>query len=464
MNIPYWVIIYLLPTVGFLLALLLVVHLLRERKSPSSTLAWLLGIFFVPYVGVPLYLILGGRKMKRMAGRKKNLSRMNIPPPLSAGDTAAEWPASTVDGLFPVRPDNFGNVLMTGEEAYAHLVEMIEHARTSIDITTFILGRDATGDALLDLLTRKAAEGVKVRLLLDALGSYGVKRRHLAKFDEAGGRYAFFMPMLHLPFRGRANLRNHRKMVIADYKTAIIGGTNLANEYMGPPNDIPRWRDISICVRGPVVNDACDVFLSDWAFASGEKPDKRPCAEFYAESNDGFHMQLAPSGPDVNGDPLYEALLTCIFNASKSLWIATPYFIPDEMLLKALCIAAKRGVDVRIIVPHKSNHRLADIVRHCYLRELHEAGASIHLFNKGMLHGKAIIIDGSTAVIGSMNMDMRSFFLNYEIALFIHSAQKMRLLEEWMLQAMRESVKGGEKSPFYMEIVEGVSRLLAPLL
>ena len=463
MTILSWLTLQLLPMLGFLLAILLVFRLLRERRSPSSTLAWLLVTFLVPYVGVPLYLIFGGRKMKRMAARKVDLPRANGATQ-TADITADTDSVSTVDGLFPVRPGNDVTVLMTGEEAYSSLVDMVEHAHTSIAITTFILGRDTTGDALLDLLCRKAAEGVHVRLLLDALGSRAVTKRHLARLADAGGNYAFFMPMLHLPFRGRANLRNHRKMLIVDNKTAIIGGMNLANNYMGPRGDIQRWRDISLQVRRPVVGDMYDIFRSDWAFASGEELDSHRSAGADDMSAEGFRLQVAPSGPDVNGDPLHETMLTSIFKARRRLWAVTPYFIPDEMLLKALCIAAKRGVDVRIIVPRVSNHRLADIVRRSYLREVQEAGASVYYFGEGMLHGKAIIIEGSTAVIGSINMDVRSFFLNYEVALFIHSAKGMRLLNAWMRQVMRASVEGVERSPFFVEIVEGVSRLFAPLL
>jgi cardiolipin synthase A/B len=461
--IPPWFFIHLLPTIGFLLALVLVANLLRERRPPASTIAWLLGIALIPYVGVPLYLMVGGRKIKRMAARKKHLTRS------VAGNGSPDIPAppglvSVSPGLFPVRGGNDISLLLTGEETYASLVGMIDGAASSIDVTTFILGKDSTGGAILDLLTKKAAEGVSVRLLLDSLGSHAITRRHLARFRDAGGKYAFFMPMLHLPFRGHANLRNHRKMVLVDGATAILGGMNIADEYMGPPDGAPMWRDLAVRVRGEIVDDLAEIFRSDWEFASGERLETPPRSGTDAASGAGIPMQLVPSGPDVIGDPLYDAVLEGIFGVSKRLWIVTPYFIPDEMLMKALLIAAKRGIDVRIVIPRVSNHPLADVIRASYLRELDEAGVTIHLFNGGMLHAKAVIFDDSRAMIGSVNMDVRSFFLNYEIALFIHSAEEVGYLEAWMRSLIRESVDESGESPMLMEIVEGVSRLAAPLL
>ena len=175
-------------------------------------------------------------------------------------------------------------------------------------------------------------------------------------------------------------------------------------------------------------------------------------------------LELVPSGPDVAGDPLYESVLTAIFKAQRRVWIVTPYFIPDEMLLKAICIAAKRGLDVRIVVPLVSNHPLADLVRRSYLREAQESGVKICNFTPGMMHGKVILVDEALAIVGSMNMDMRSFFLNFEIALFIFNEKMVRELDGWITNIVRQSVLGIKKANMAVAFFEGAARLLAPLL
>jgi cardiolipin synthase len=462
MNIV-WIIIHFLPTLGFVLALLLMVRLLREERSPSSTLAWLLGMFLVPYIGVPLYVLIGGRKMKRMADRKKSLSPPVLESPLEK-DLQQQKISLGVDGLLPVRGKNQLIWLPTGEDVYRYLINTIENAKKSIHITTFILGNDATGKSIIQSLTRKAGEGIEVCLLLDALGSFNISDRFLADFKAAGGKYAFFMPMIHLPFRGRANLRNHRKMVLIDHETAILGGMNLAHEYMGPVPDPKRWVDISLAVKGSIVQDFYTVFQSDWKFAAHEDLPFVLDTSASSGGDDNLSLQLVPSGPDIAGDPLYDTIITCLFTARKRIWIVTPYFIPDEMMVKALCVAGRRGVDVRVIVPNISNHRLADLVRTGYLRQIQEAGAKIFRYKPVMMHGKLIIIDESPGIIGSVNMDMRSFFLNYEIALFIYSNSIVKQLDSWVHGLMNESDAGVKEGKNRIGLFEGIGRLFAPLL
>lgn len=464
MKMKYsWLFPHFLTILGFILAFVLLLNLLRERRSPSTTIAWLLAIFLVPYVGVPLYIMFGGRKMKKMAGKK---AMMPLPEKDSSSSTTDHRPfiRETRDVPFPLRNGNSVEQILTGEDAYWRLMTALKNAQKSIFITTFILGKDATGTAIVNLLAQKAREGVDVCLLLDALGSRTITDRFLADFTQAGGKHAFFMHMLHLPFRGRANLRNHRKIVIIDSETAILGGMNLASEYMGGQKDSRRWQDLSISVQGPIVDDLATVFYSDWQFATQMDIAVESNAQEMVNTDDAVSLQLVPSGPDVNGDPLYEMILASIFAARKRIWIVTPYFIPDEMLLKALGIAARQNVDVRIIVPLMSNHRLADLIRRTYLRQLEADGVKIYQFRPGMLHGKLILIDDSTGITGSANMDMRSMFLNYEIAVFIYSDNQIRRLDEWVERLMRESDVTLKKASVFVDYLEGIARLLSPLL
>ena len=456
MKLP-WTILHFGPIVGFVLALLLVVYLVRQERPPSSTIAWFLAILLVPYVGVPLYIMLGGRKMRGMAGRKPSL-----PGHSDRRQRSGEALSGAGEGLFPLRAGNSAELLRTGEQAYRSLMDAIASARRSICITTFLLGRDETGRAILDALADKARQGVAVYLLMDAIGSRKASARFLSGYRAAGGSYASFMPMLHLPFRGRANLRNHRKLVLVDGQSAIVGGMNLAREYMGPPTRGPRWRDLSMVVRGPAVADLGLVFRSDWEFASSQPLELPPVKT--SDPAGGLSLQVMPSGPDVEGDFVYDHILTGVFNAQKRIWIVTPYFIPDDPLTKALCIAARRGLDVRVVVPAVSNHRLADLVRRGFLREVQEAGGTVWLFKPGMLHAKVILLDDSVSVLGSMNMDMRSLFLNYEIALIVHSQETAGQLADWVDEAVQDSQKGVREAAVGVQLLEGVCRLLSPLL
>lgn len=448
------------PLVGFVFALILLVHLLRQRRSPASTIAWVLGIFLLPVVVVPFYMVFGGRKASRMTRRKDALPRVGD---LPGRPTEGEQLAERADGLFPRRDGNELGLLATGQGAFRAVLDLIESARESVHVATFILGRDETGKAIVEALTRKAADGLEVRLLLDAVGCRKVRKRMLAPLKAAGGRYAFFMPMLHMPFHGRANLRNHRKIVLIDRQCAVIGGMNLAEEYMGPRRGRDRWEDLSLSVRGPVVSDIYTVFSSDWQFAAGKALPPME-AEAAWPAADGIPLQLLPSGPDVEGDLLFDTIVASFFAARRRIWIVTPYFIPDEMIVKALCIAARRKVDVRIVVPAVSNHRLADMVRRSYLRQIQDEGGSVHRFMPGMLHGKVIIVDDSLAIVGSMNVDMRSLFLNYEIACLVYSQRTVSELAAWTSDVMRRCEQGVTEASVPVEFIEGVGRLLAPLL
>ncbi len=458
-----WLLVHLLPSIGFILALALLSHILREQRSPTSTLAWLMAIIFIPYLGVPLYLIFGGRKMISKAKTKPKLSQDKSKPCCDSYINKA-YLFEPGDGIFPPSAHNHITLLPEGEQAFQTILDLIENARHSVYIATFILGKDETGRAIVHALAKKASKGLEICLLLDALGSVRISKKFLLPLLEAGGRVAFFMPMIHLPFRGRANLRNHRKMIICDNQTAIIGGMNLASEYMGSQESISRWQDLSLLVQGPVIDHITDIFKSDWKFASKATLSYNSTTRQALKSDSNYVTQLVASGPDVRNDSLRNAILTTIFRANRRIWVVTPYFVPDELLLEALCIAIYRNVDVSIIIPKKSNHRLADLVREGYLARVQEAGAGVWLYEPRMLHAKAILVDDALAILGSANMDMRSILLNYEIALCIYDSDVIRQLETWMLGLKTEcsARKLQPKSSF--GLIESVGRLFAPLL
>jgi cardiolipin synthase len=429
---------------------------------------------FLPYVGVPLYLMLGGRKMIRMARKKASVYDRAHSPPLNQVEPSTERLLLSY-GVPPARAGNRIELLTRGEEAFQHLVRIIDQAESSIHITTYILGRDDVGAELVARLARQAAKGVKVRLLLDSVGSWRIGRRFLAPLLKEGARVAFFMPVLHIPFRGRANLRNHRKIVVVDSQVALTGGMNFARPYMSPRPDPGLWLDLSAVVEGPAVFDLESLFISDWAFATGEKLASKDDANDKAARKTGTNennaakasrslVQVVASGPDVPDDPLYETLLSLIFGARQRIWIVTPYFVPDEMLARALNLAARRGLDVRLIVPERSNHISTDLARESYLRDLHEAGGQVFLFQKSMLHAKAVLFDDRLAVIGSANMDNRSLFLNYELALFLYSRDPVQDVSNWAKALQGDCRRDLPQPGWFRELAENVVRLLSPLL
>ena len=457
---PLWI-HNLLSTLSFLLTLVFVSSILRARRASGSTLAWLLLICIIPYFGIPFYLLLSGRKFKTRLAKKAKIYQI-------AKSLAAQKNLSTTEkilrasGVAGVKNNQQIQLLETGETAYKKLLELIRGAQKSIHITTFIFGNDPVGRSIVEELTARALAGLEVRVLVDSLGATLIRHPSFTDFKRAGGKIAYFMPVLHLPFKGRSNLRNHRKLMVVDTKFAILGGMNLAQEYLGPKKDVQRWVDLALYLDGDCVGDIEDVFLKDWAFASDEKNALAPLA--HSKSTSGrFLAQVVASGPDAASDPLYDVLLSSINDAKDSIWIASPYFIPDESLTKALELAVKRGVAVRLLIPRHSNHRLADLARGSFIRQLKAIGANI-LFFPRMIHAKVFLVDHSIAILGSANFDMRSLLLNYELGVAIYSQVVLIEVERWLEEKKSEASESLPQAGFFREIAEGVGRVIGPIL
>ena len=441
-------------------SLIMILRLLDTRRTQQSTLAWLLAIAFMPFVAIPLYLLLGVRKFPRRAKGPANANPA-LPRWVGEGSIADVLRAS---GVSPPRRGNTFEVIATGEAAYDRLLDLIASSKKSIDLTMFILGTDATGNAVVEALADRAANGVKVRVILDAVGCAG-SRRHAEKvLAKSGAEVRLFMPLAHSPIRGRTNLRSHRKLAMFDDARIFAGGMNLALEYMGvalPAGSTPRWRDVAAIASGPIVEDAHTLFESDWLFCGGLK---RSFAGTASDTVAGDAiLQLVASGPDMVTDTMYDLLLTSIFEARERIVIVTPYFVPDEVLAHALVLAARRGVKTEVVLPLKSNHLIADVARRKFVRELTAAGAVLHYYAHGMVHAKAMVVDDAFAYVGSPNFDMRSLFLNYEDALCIYStaaiAQVRNYADGLISQCTSEGPRERERW-----IIEQLARLLAPEL
>jgi cardiolipin synthase A/B len=457
---------------GFLLAMFLVARLMSEKKAPANTFAWLLVIVLMPYAGVPLYLLFGGRKLRSIIALKKRLVPILPQPVASVSEFATTPVAQTVAAAGAGAPvsGNRLQLLPTGEDDFMELERQICAARHSIHITAFILGRDDTGRRIVGLLAQRAREGIKVRLLLDALGCLVSSHGFVQPIRDAGGEVGRFMPVLPFTSRSSANLRNHRKIAIFDHTTAIVGGRNLAREYMGPTPYKKRWRDFGAVLEGPAATLLNEVFIADWCFATRQSPDKLhdEIPAHVGQACGPSDLQIVASGPDVPGDPLYEGIVSMIQEAKRSICIVTPYFIPDDVLLRSLIVKARAGCTITLILPAKSNHPVTDFARRHYLRELQLAGARVLLFRPGMLHAKAVIVDHAIGLLGSPNFDLRSLFVNFEIGVFVHSPSDVAAMAAWAdeLAALCHESKPDRKRGhrLFGNIAEDLSRLLAPLL
>ena len=460
LNFIWLGLLHISTVLGILLALLFVAQILRTPRMPAATMGWLFVIIFVPLIGIPLYLIFGIRKLK---------SRINLKSKINLPDTPYlhhhhHHPVNSLLISLGIPSSSGGNQVTfheDGKKAYRDLIVMLDHADRTIDIAIFMLADDHIGQEILSLLEKKAAQGVHVRLLLDGVGSFLLPKNHLQRLINNGGQTAWFTPVLHRPFRGRTNLRNHRKIIIIDNEKVWTGGRNLTAEYLGPDCPNACWIDMSFCQQGPAILTYQIIFEMDWRFATNT-----PGNDMIDYPQPGFNgksrVQVVPSGPDVANDPICAALLTAFYKASKHIFIVTPYYVPDVGLQEAIRLAALRGVVVDMVLPDKSNHRLADIARNRYLRELAASGVHIWFLTNIMVHAKVFVVDKTFAMVGSANLDIRSMFLACEVMSCFYSKQDIDWLIRW-IESLRDQSISYHLRPVgaFKEMVEGIVLLMA---
>jgi len=454
---------HLLTIVVFFLAITLVARVSRGHQHPGGAIAWLLAIVLIPYIGVPLYLLLSGRKLGLRTGRKRALYDVGAACGFEEGAPRDIERVLLAAGMPPRRAGNAVVPHFSGESAHAALLRLIDEAERSIHIMVFILGRDDVGRGIVRALAGKAAQGVRVRLLLDSLGCLTTRGRFVQPLRDAGGQVAHFLPVLSIRRRWSANLRNHRKIVVVDGEAAMVGGMNLDARFMGPRPDEKRFLDAAVFLRGPAAADIEDVFASDWEFATGEVVPRAEAAAAPVIAGDSA-VQVVASGPDVREDTLHDALLTAMMDARKRIWVVTPYFVPDDAMLKVLALQARMGRNVRIVLPARSNHRIPDLARGPAVRRLLRAGAQFFAYPK-MVHAKVIVFDNSLAITGSPNLDMRSMYLNFEITLLHYSAPEIERTAAWVDNLAAQSTPLLDARAGYVrEWAEGLAALAAPLL
>jgi cardiolipin synthase len=422
-----------LPTIS-LHSLVIVVSILvyilttraqRARRPPSIAIAWVLGMIALPYLTLPMYLMFGQRKLPRKTSRLAG-----------ARSTERHWAKDLIEsfGL----PDSSPALIamhQNGEESAAALFATMSSAMSRLDICTFILGDDAFGRETMQRMMERARSGVEVRLLLDGFGALQLPDACLRALQLGGVETATFSPLFARKTQGPRNLRNHRKMVIADGMRLWAGGRNLAAEYFTGLNGAPPWLDLTFDLQGPVASAAASQFEFDWV-AAGGKPASAgiEAAAAIAEATASRvvgEAQFVPSGPDQSEDTVHALLIDACFHARERLLAVTPYFVPDVSLETAMRLAARRGVQIDLCIPASSNHRLADFARNRALRSLSQAGVNVHLLPY-MSHAKAVVFDHSLGLAGSVNLDSRSLLLNYECAVVFYDRREIHWLASWI--------------------------------
>jgi len=409
----------------------------RQHRHPSAAIGWVVALGLMPYIALPLFLMFGMRKTVRAPRRAPRWDpAASALRQASAGGRLQSLAVGL--GMPPPMPYSDLVVHQDGDEALRRLRQVLLGARRWIDLSTFLIGRDAVGAEIGELLARRAREGVRVRLMIDGVGRYLGGTPRLQALTVAGVQLRLFGSPWSLPLVGRrANLRNHRKIIVADGEWLWTGGRNIAAEYFVPVTKHGRtrrpWTDLTFDLRGPVAAEAARRFEADWQAAAGRPSGSSgPAGEGAGTAGlvDAPCGQVLASGPDQSDDTVHALLVNAIFNARRRVLALTPYFVPDAVLMMALGLAARRGIEVDVIVPQRSNHRLADLARPPALRELLDAGARVWL-TPSMLHAKLVVVDETVAFCGSLNLDQRSLFLNYEMMIAFYDAPAIARLAQW---------------------------------
>lgn len=467
---------------------IIAIGVVPENRRPSSSLAWLLLILFVPIVGIPLFLMLGSpyinQRRARIQADANELMHEgaddlpDVPPSLDAPRDFVSIAAlgRSLTSL-PMVTGNSHGVISDYEASIARMAELVDEARDYAHVEIYIMAWDSTTDIFFQALERAAARGVRVRVLFDHLGSrkYPGFHRLGKRLTKVGIEWHLMLPFI--PWRGKArriDLRNHRKLLVVDGTRAMMGSQNMIDSsYLQKKNiAIGRaWHDIMVEISGPIVAAVEAVFSTDWYSECGEALGIRPYEGDGNEPDIGgatSAMQLIPSGPGFKTEPNLKVFTSMMYLAQERLAIVSPYFVPDETLLSAVTTAARRGVDVELYVSEQADQYMVDRAQSSYYRSLLEAGVRIFLYPKPeVLHSKCFVVDDKYAVMGSSNMDMRSFGLNYEISLLTTGGDLVGDITEVIAGYQQDSreltLEEWEKRPLIRRYMESVMRLTSAL-
>lgn len=454
-----------------------------ENRNPRGTIAWMVVLAVFPIFGFIFYLLFGQnyrRERKRFEKKawldEQAFSKIEGNRPINEkelnkmGDHQKNlFRLAHRLGKSPISFYTETKVLTNGEATFKAILEAMKQAKHHIHLEFYIVRDDAIGNDIKEVLIEKAKAGVEVRFLYDAVGSWKLSKNYINELKTAGVEIEPFSPVRLPGLNNQINFRNHRKICIVDGNIGFVGGLNIGDEYLGKNEYFGFWRDTHLYVSGEAVRSLQVIFLQDWYYTMGVtlltpiylSPELALDEEFGG-------VQLLSGGPDNNWNVIKNVFFAMITSAEKSIWIESPYFIPDDDILSALRVAALSGMDVRVILPSKPDKKLVFYASKSYYRELLEAGVKVYEYSNGFLHSKVIIVDQELASIGTSNMDMRSFHLNFEVNAFLYKTKSTETLVQDFLTDIESSkeisLEEHQNRPILQRLHESTARLFSPLL
>lgn len=482
-SYPY---VNLLLFIAFIIITIRVaVKVILETQNSTKTLAYLLIIFFLPFIGIIIYLTFGvnyrkNKLYKKKLSRNKALQEQLMQWIIKETSENQEIHATTIgdkqglvslllkDSFSPLSNDNTVELLINGEQKFPKVLEALEQAEHYIHIEYYIYDDDEIGNLIKEVLIRKAKAGVTVRLIYDDFGSHGIKKKIVKELRNGGVEAMPFYEIKFFFLANRYNYRDHRKIIIVDGKVGFLGGINISDKYI---NDRPNplfWRDTHLKLSGECIYSLQFLFISNWNFCCGKDLDLVQKFFPIVTNQQKKLVQIVGSGPDSDRASIMLSFFTAIATAQKELFITSPYFVPNESILDAIKKAALSGVDVRILVPGISDSRFVNFASRAYYGELLLAGARIFLYKKGFIHAKTIAADDNLSIVGTANMDLRSFDLNFEAVAVIYDQQINNELKAAFHNDMIDSdeilVDEWLKRSKWIVLLEAVAKLVSPVL
>ena len=462
-------VLYGLTTLG------VIAVIVSENRNPVKSLAWVTVLLVVPMVGLVLYIVFGRNIQRKRIVSRRNRRKIRrlvnaapVKPRNFSGPEQLQQQMNLAHSLCSsgYYEGNDVEIFDNGTDKFRALLDDIASARSYIHLQYYIIVDDKIGNRVIDALCERARAGVKVRVIYDHVGSFKLSRRALRRMKEAGVEAHPFFKVVFPPFGTRINWRNHRKLVIIDGRVGYIGGMNIADRYVDGGKNFAMWRDLHLRVRGPVVGALQQSFVIDWNFMGGPILDEEAGSTVATERPAG--MQLVVGGPTSQWMNMTLIFQQAIALARKCIYIQTPYFIPSEGLLHALQVAALGRIDVRLMLPLRSDSDMLRWASSSYIRECMRAGIKVYLYEKGMLHSKAIIVDDDFSTVGSTNFDFRSFEHNFEANVLIYSREFNSRLKGLFLRDQKDCIRltpsTWAKRPVSEKVLESVMRLFSPIL
>lgn len=481
----------LISEIIYIIILMLVCfRVIFDTQNTTKTLAYLLLVVFLPIVGIIFYFSFGVNYRIRKIYDKKLLRNEQLQNNLEVelisyskgvlkeGDETIQESKKLVnlilkENLSPLTNNNDIKLLINGESKFPEVIECLKQAKEHIHIEYYIFEDDKIGNQIFEILIEKAKSGLKIRFIYDDFGSRSIRNKQIKRLKNAGVEIYPFYKIKLIALANRMNYRNHRKIIVIDGHTSFVGGINVSDRYINKEEFKNKlyWRDTHLKIYGPATWYLQYLFLCDWNFCANDNvafdPNLFPNNESI-KSNQDKHVQITASGPDSDVPTILFALLQAVNLAEKEVLITTPYFIPSNSIMDAILISAKSGVNVKLIVPGISDSKLVNAAASSYYTSLLKSGVEIYRYNKGFIHAKTMVIDDEIAIVGTANMDVRSFDLNFEVNAIVYDEEIANQLRTTfyndILDATKINLDEWEKRSVFQKFMEKLARLFSPML